>query len=93
MKSILSNERECYVCGYTETLNRHHIYAGVSNRKQSEKYGCWVYLCARHHNMSDVGVHFNKALDTELKQTCQKEWEKRNGTREDFIRTFGRSYL
>ncbi len=93
MKSILSNERECYICGYTETLSRHHIYAGVSNRKQSEKYGCWVYLCARHHNMSDAGVHFNKALDTELKQTCQKEWEKRNGTREDFIRTFGRSYL
>ena len=93
MKSILSNERECYVCGYTEGLHKHHIFYGRGIRPISEKHGCWVYLCYRHHNMSDYGVHFNHLLDMELKQTCQKKWEKRNGTREDFIRTFGRSYL
>ena len=74
MKSILSNERECYVCGTPLNLHRHHIWGG-GRRKLSEKHGCWVYLCAKHHNMSDKGVHFNKALDTELKQDCQEMWE------------------
>ena len=43
--------------------------------------------------MSDVGVHFNKELDLELKQLAQREWQKRNGSVEDFRRTFGKSYL
>lgn len=43
--------------------------------------------------MSDQGVHFNKGLDMVLKMHCQKRWEELNGTREDFIRVFGRNYL
>lgn len=43
--------------------------------------------------MSDQGVHFNKELDMELKELAQKEWQKQNGTIEDFIRVFGKSYL
>lgn len=93
MESIISNERECLVCKTTNNLHRHHIFYGSSNRKQSEKYGCWCYLCARHHNMSNLGVHFNKNLDIRLKQMCQKEWEVRNGTTEEFRKVFGRSYL
>lgn len=92
MKSIISNERECYVCGTTRDLHKHHIFFGP-NRKKSEQHGLWVYLCARHHNMSDQGVHFNKELDMELKALAQKEWQKQNGTIEDFIRVFGKSYL
>lgn len=42
--------------------------------------------------MSSEGVHFDKELDIELKQKCQKEFEK-NGTREEFRRIFGKSYL
>lgn len=43
--------------------------------------------------MSNAGVHFNPELDRKLKQQCQREWERVNGTREDFIKRFGRSYL
>jgi len=43
--------------------------------------------------MSDFGVHFNKELDTELKQLTQELWEEKNGSRQQFINTFGRSYL
>lgn len=68
------------------------VFYGTANRKQSEKFGCWIYLCAYHHNMSDDGIHFNKELDTRIKEECQKEFEK-NGTREEFRRIFGRSYL
>ncbi|MBE5900227.1 MAG: hypothetical protein E7279_11670 [Lachnospiraceae bacterium] len=93
MKSIVSNKRECYFCHNTYNLHRHHIFYGTGNRTISEKYGCWVYLCEAHHNMSDFGVHFNKELDTELKQLTQELWEEKNGSRQQFINTFGRSYL
>lgn len=93
MKSIISNEEECLVCGTTLGLHKHHVFYGTANRKQSERYGCWCYLCGRHHNLSNAGVHFNPELDSWLKQMCQKEWEERYGTREQFIETFGRSYL
>lgn len=92
-RSIISNERQCLLCGDTRELHKHHIYGGFGNRKLSEKYGCWVYLCANHHNMSKYGVHFDTELDMELKRLCQKKWEEKYGDREDFIRVFGRNYL
>lgn len=91
--SIVSNEPECLVCLTTRNLHRHHVYGGVGRRSKSEKYGCWVYLCARHHNMSNDGVHFNKELDLRIKRMCQKRWEDKYGTREDFIKVFGSNYL
>lgn len=92
-KSLISNEKECLFCGTTQNLHRHHIYGGVANRKLSEEYGCWVYLCARHHNMSDIGVHYDKQANLQLKQLCQRIWERKHGGREKFIETFGKSYL
>ena len=79
------------MCGSTYDLHKHHIFFGP-NRKKSEQYGCWVYLCARHHNMSDEGVHFNKTLDMLLKDAGQMMWEKKYGTTDDFIRVFGKNY-
>lgn len=95
MRSIMSNEKECFICRTTKDLHKHHIFSGTANRRQSEKYGCWVYLCADHHNMSNDGVHFNKPFDIVLKKYCQKIWEdvENNGTREEFIHIFGKSYL
>jgi hypothetical protein len=92
MKSIISNEKYCLVCGLPN-VHKHHIYEGTGRRKLSEKYGCWCFLCPRHHNMSNEGVHFNKILDLKLKQQCQKAWEFQYGSREDFIKVFNRSYL
>ena len=92
-ESIISNEKRCYVCHTQYMLARHHIYAGVGRRSNAEKYGCWVYLCATHHNMSDYGVHFNKTLDLDLKKLCQERWEETYGTREEFREVFGKSYL
>ena len=92
-KSIMSNDKWCYICGYTHDIHKHHIFYGSANRKISEKQGCWCFLCAVHHNMSGVGVHFNRELDLRLKRECQQKWEEINGDREQFIRTFGKSYL
>lgn len=95
-KSLLQDDKDikaCLVCGTTHDLHRHHIYGGVANRKLSEEDGCWCYLCPRHHNMSNMGVHFNKTLDLKLKQCCQKKWEEKNGDRTAFIQRFGKNYL
>lgn len=92
-KSIISNKRECLVCKITYDLHRHHIYFGAGYRKLSEKNGCWCYLCARHHNMSNKGVHFNRDLDLRLKEECQRRWEDERGTRAEFISIFGKNYL
>ena len=90
-KSIIQDIKECYVCGTTLDLHKHHIYEGIANRKKSEKYGCWCYLCGKHHNMSKYGVHFDKALGRNLKEECQKAFERKYN--EDFIKVFGKSYL
>lgn len=91
MKSIMQSTKECYITQSTTGLHKHHIYAG-QNRKNSEKYGCWVWLRGDWHNLSDYGVHFNKPLDTRLKQECQRRFEETR-TRADFMRIFGRNYL
>jgi hypothetical protein len=93
MKSVLQHYKECWVCKTTYDLHEHHVFFGTSNRKKSEQYGMKVWLCARHHNMSNEGVHFNKPLDNRLKKFAQEYFENHIGTREDFIREFGRSYL
>ena len=90
-KSILSNERECYVCHTPLNLHKHHIFPSA-NRKNSEKYGCWVYLCAWHHNMSNVGVHFNRLLDVELKREAQERFEELH-SHEKFMEVFGKNWL
>lgn len=92
MKSILSNERECYVCGAKSPLHRHHIFHGSANRRLSEEYGCWVYLCAHHHNASNHSVHYDHKMDIWLKAECQERWEALFGSTDDFISVFGRSY-
>ena len=92
-KSLISNEKECYVCHTTHDLHKHHIFEGTANRRKSEQDGCWCYLCARHHNASKYGVHFNKELELLLKARCQQRWQREYGkTEADFIKRFGKSY-
>ena len=91
-KSIISNEKECFICGAL-SIHKHHIFYGTANKSVSEREGCWVYLCPNHHNMSNVGVHFNVPYDITLKKYCQYVWEQKKGTRDEFIQKFGKSFL
>lgn len=91
-KSILQNEKECFITGSHENLHFHHIYFGAGRRKISDENGFGVYLRADWHNMADYGVHFNKALDLDLKRICQKKYEETH-TREEFMALIGKSYL
>lgn len=88
-RSLFGDDVECLVCGTTQNLHRHHVFYGVGRRMISEREGCWAYLCARHHNMSKEGVHFNKELDLRIKQACQIKWMERYNTDiDDFRATF-----
>ena len=92
-KSIVQKDlSKCWVCGTSYDIHIHEIFFGTANRKKSIKYGLYVGLCGRHHNMSDVGVHNNLALNLELKRLGQKKFEELY-SHEEFIRQFGKSYL
>lgn len=91
-KSIMQTEKRCYVCGTTYDIHEHHIFYGTANRKQSEKHGFKVYLCGRHHNLSNKGVHFDRELDLRIKQDCQRLFEKTH-SREEFMSIIGKNYL
>ena len=92
-KSLLQEEKACYITGSTSNLHRHHCF-GSFNRKKSEKYGMWIYLRSDWHNLSDYGIHFDKELDLRVKRLAQALLEAEEGwNRERFIKEFGRSWL
>lgn len=91
MDSIISKRKECWVCGRTQDLHTHHIFAGYSRRKISEKRGFKVCLCHQHHG--ECHKHSNSGISLKLKRMCQEYYEGHYGSREDFIREFGRSVL
>lgn len=91
MKSILQDEKKCYITGSTNNLHKHHVYMG-SDRKKADKWGCWVWLRADWHNMSNYGVHFNKDLDLRLKREMQEAFEKKYGKKK-FLEVFHKNYL
>lgn len=96
-KQIKSRVQEdlshCIVCGRSPTQIHHVFFGWTGNRDKSEKYGYVVGLCFEHHTGSKNGVHFNKQLELELKRMCQEDFEKNIGTRDQFRKIFGKSYL
>lgn len=83
--------RECFICGRTSNLERHHIF-GASNRKKSEQYGLTVDLCHWHHNEPPQGVHFNRINDLTLKMHGQMKFQKEHPEL-SFREIFGKNYL
>lgn len=64
------------------------------NRQKSIEDGCCVYLCGKHHNLSNEGVHFNRDLDMKLKREMEQAWLMYyNKTTKDFIKRYGRNYI
>lgn len=97
--SLIQQTKCCYVCGATSGLHLHHIFYGTANRKKSDEDKMTVFLCGYHHNLSNAGIHFNKALDEKVKQQAEKIWidtyadgDLENGIKL-FIKRYGRNYL
>ena len=88
--AIVKSMEYCYECGkpYPEV---HHIFFG-SRRKLSDKYGYVLPLCYEHHR-GDRSPHKDRNQDLIYKRIAQMHFEENHGTRNDFIRVFGKSYL
>lgn len=95
IKSVLTDDlKHCYVTG-SNNVAIHHVFPGNGRRKLCENYGFIVPLEPYLHNLSRISVHSNpnKGLDLQLKQKCQQYFEAHCGSRSEFIRLFGKSYL
>lgn len=92
--SIFTEDMDhCYFTGSPE-VERHHVYGGA-NRDRSEAYG---YVIPLRPDLHPNGARFkptreNRKIDRYLKERCQRDYESKHGSREDFIQEFGRSYL
>lgn len=91
-KSIMQDEKVCYVTGDTYNLHKHHVFYGTANRKKSEHWGCWIWLRYDLHNGSNRGIHFDKEFDLRIKRETQERFEELYG-HELFVKEFGRSWL
>ena len=87
-KSILQDEKKCFITGYEGRLDRHHVYHGP-RRRAAEKYGCWVWL--RHDIHMELHQR-NPALDRMIQRACQERFEEIY-SHEEFMDVFGKSYL
>lgn len=83
--------KHCYITGSPD-VHLHHIF-GASNKAHSEEYGFIVPLHPMLHNMSNRGVHFNRDLDLDFKRMAQRYFEEHHGSRTDFIKIFGKSWI
>lgn len=89
------DKRWCFRCGTPYNLEKHHIF-GASNRKYSEVFGLWVYLCPECHrgnNKKIRGVHFDPDYSNSLKKLGQQRWEEIVGTHEEWMNIFRKNYL
>ena len=87
MESSIKSTRECYFCGTTQNLQRHHCMNGAG-RDAAEKYGLWVWLCAKHHEE----VHRTFEEREALKIIAEKEFLKRYSF-EKWMAIFKKNYV
>lgn len=81
----------CYFTGVAP-VERHHIFGGA-NRKNSEKYGFVIPLRPDLHPNGVCAGQGAKLIDNKLKTMAQEYFEREYGTRDDFRRIFGKSYI
>lgn len=92
MESIMQTGKYCYLCGRTDSLERHHVFFGNQYRQLSEKNGLWVWLCAECHRTGKHSAHLDKDTNLHLKEDGQRAFEL-TYTRQDFMKVFGRNWL
>ena len=92
----------CYLCMKLHNdyrrhpvLQEHHIFGGGPNRTHSGHYGLKVYLCNVHHlaGTGPEAVHSNKKVMDMLHEEGQRAFEDRFGSREEFMKIFGKNFI
>lgn len=90
-KSLFNTEDgTCYNCGYVGDTARHEPIHGA-RRKLSKKYGLWIAVCPRCHDL--MHKHESDSFYY-LKEDAQRLFmNEYNVSVEDFIKLFGKSYI
>lgn len=80
---------------YDGRCHRHEIFYGTSkNRQYSIEDGLVVFLAPEMHNMSNLGIHFNREADQALKQMAERVWIEHYGrTIQEFVDRYGKNYI
>jgi hypothetical protein len=94
-KSIVTEYKEiCFFCG-RPAEGEHHLIFGTAGRELAEKDGLKVPTCNKCHNMGRITerIHDNPMAEKLSKMLGQAIYEKEIGTREEFRRRYGKSYL
>lgn len=87
-KSIFTtNMTKCYFCPNPKD-NIHELIYG-KNRLNSIKYDFTLPLCIEHHKM----MHHDRKMIEEYQDKCQNYFEKNIGSRNEFIKIFGQSFI
>lgn len=89
MKSIMPFDvNTCIECG-GPAHNTHHCLYGSSNRKNSERYGLKVRMCARcHYRLHNQ----DEQLAMKYRRMAQQCFEEKY-SHEEFMRIFGKNFL
>ena len=105
-RSIIQEKKECYICRAFMNLEndmrelpekgneKHHIMFGFSskNRKLSEKYGLWVWLCPKHHKWDDISPHKSKITNIAMRRIAQRAFELKY-SHEKWMELFEKNYI
>ena len=90
--SVFTDDMDhCFFTGYPG-VERHHIF-GSSRKEASEKRGFVIPLRPDLHPNGVMFDRRNKDIDSRLKQMAQTYYEEHYGSRAEFIKEFGKSYL
>ncbi len=93
-KSIFTDDlTRCFITGDTKesgyAIHIHHVF-GAANKTNSEKYHFLIPLRADWHDLASYGIHQNRELELKIKRMCQDYWLEHYGTKEEFIKVFGK---
>ena len=91
MKSIIQTDESCFLCHQAIGTEWHHIFSGP-NRKFSEADGLKIRVCRSCHEAIHCGKHSGD-LQKCLHKLGQVKWESTYGTREQFMKRYGRNWL
>lgn len=95
LKSVFTDDMEHCIYTCLAPVERHHIFGGYSSnsRKYSEEDGFVVPLSPTLHPNGAQAGKDAKNIDLALKKMAQTYFENHYGTREQFIKRYGKSYL
>ena len=92
MKSRLQeDENTCYLCNnfIAGGREKHHILNGNAYRDKCEKDRLYIYV----HGCCHRFIHEHPITAKTLKARAQRKYEEEIGTRDEFIKRYGKSYL